>query len=64
MINRAIRFEARPSNGAVTLCIEFGDDAQVTMALELAEVEELLRAIDGALGTSNNGGHSIVPVDH
>ena len=55
MTNRAISFHARPSNGAVTLSIKFGDDTQVTMELELAEVEELLRAIDGALGTSNNG---------
>lgn len=63
MTNSTRRFHARSSNGAVTLIIEFGDDAQATMELELAEVEDSLRAIDGALGTSNNGGHSIVPVD-
>ncbi|MBM6583264.1 MULTISPECIES: hypothetical protein [Microvirga] len=45
------------------MSIEFGDDAHVTMELELAEVEDLLGAIDGALGTSSNGGHTIVPVD-
>ncbi len=48
------KFRAWPCGGAVALCIEFGDGAQVTMELRLDEVEDLLKVIDQALGPSNN----------
>ncbi len=54
MAANSTKFRAWPSGGAVTLCIEFGDGALVTMELGLAEVEDLLNVIDQALGAGNS----------
>jgi hypothetical protein len=63
MAANIMRFNAWPTNGALVLCIEFGDSAQVTMELELSEVEELLKAIDQALGPGGTGTGPIASFD-
>ncbi len=62
MAANSTKFRAWPTGGAVALRIEFGDGAQVTMELGLAEVEDLLKVIDQALGPDNNNeGPGVAP---